>query len=99
MGMRASCFLENGHFVTKNGHEKRGFLVKIFINSAATVFPNIFISFASGRNLKSTIFECALNELPNGIGLLFLAVVEKQLFASFCEFVKFSLALLELMQL
>ena len=76
------------------------FVQKICINSAATVFQNIFISFDSGRKLKSTLFECALHKLPNGIGLLFLPVLSKNSFSlHFCEFVKFSLSLLELMQL
>ena len=76
------------------------FLLQFFINSADTVFPDIFISFDSDRKLKSTLFESALYQLPYGIGLLFLAVSSKKSFSLlFCEFVKFSLALLELMQL
>ena len=59
------------------------FVPQIFINSAATVFPNIFISFDSGRKLKSTLFECALYELPNGRFAFSCCVVEKQLFATF----------------
>ena len=54
-----------------------------FKQCAATVFPNIFINFDSGRKLKSTLFECALYELPNAIGLLFLAVSSKTAFRVF----------------
>ena len=36
------------------------FVQQFFINSAATVFPNIFNTFVSGLKIKSTLFVCGL---------------------------------------